>query len=278
MNINQVEIKKVKVLAFDLDDTLALSKSAISADMASMISVLLPHFYICVISGGAFSQMETQVISHLPKSNVERLIFFPENGSSLYMWDKTTGNFRAKYRELLSDTQKGAAIKALMQAEIELPQLIGSEVMSQIYGERIDDRGGQITFSALGQEAPIDVKKSWDPDRSKRTEVKAFLDRVLPEDLEVRIGGATSLDIIHKGKDKGYAIHKLLKASAYGLEDFSVDEILFFGDSLSEGGNDYPVKKSGVKVISVSGPGDTLLHLRDIMGGILDTYGEKARS
>lgn len=264
IEINSELIDRTKVLAFDLDDTLAESKAAISKDMASTISVLLKSFYICIISGGAFSQMQSQVIQYLPQENMGRLIFFPENGSSLYMWDESSGNFQAKYRELLSDEEKVLIISAFKRAEAELPELIGLQAVGQVYGDRVEDRGGQITFSALGQLAPVEAKRFWDPDRSKRLVVKEFLDKILPQSLEVRIGGATSLDVIHKGKDKAYAIGKLFHLSKYGIEDFKLEEIIFFGDSLNEGGNDYPVKSTGVMTIAVTQPGDTLKHLRGI--------------
>jgi len=55
------------------------------------------------------------------------------------------------------------------------------------------DRGSQITFSALGQQAPLDEKSGWDPDFVKRKSLKAILDTIIPE-FSVRIGGATSID------------------------------------------------------------------------------------
>src|SRR3546814_527397 len=47
----------------------------------------------------------------------------------------------------------------------------------QRWGERIEDRGSQITFSALGQQAPLDAKERWDPDFAKRKVIQAALRR-----------------------------------------------------------------------------------------------------
>jgi len=45
----------------------------------------------------------------------------------------------------------------------------------------MEDRDSQITMSALGQEAPLDVKQTWDPDFKKRTKIKAILDPMIPQ-------------------------------------------------------------------------------------------------
>ena len=59
----------------------------------------------------------------------------------------------------------------------------------KVWGEIIEDRGSQVTLSALGQHAPLDEKEHWDPDFAKRKKLKATLDTLIPE-FSVRIGGA----------------------------------------------------------------------------------------
>src|ERR1035441_10285233 len=65
------------------------------------------------------------------------------------------------------------------------------------------DRGSQITFSALGQQAPLEEKKKWDPDFAKRKKIKAILDKLIPE-FSVRMGGATSVDITKTGEARSH--------------------------------------------------------------------------
>ena len=77
--------------------------------------------------------------------------------------------------------------------------------VEQVWGEVIEDRGSQITFSALGQQAPLEQKDKWDPDFTKRKKIKAILDTLIPE-FSVRMGGATSIDITKPGIDKAYGI------------------------------------------------------------------------
>jgi HAD superfamily hydrolase (TIGR01484 family) len=121
----------------------------------------------------------------------------------------------------------------------------------KIYGQLIEDRGSQITFSALGQNAPIEMKLSWDPTREKREKIAEILRQRNPE-FDVRIGGATSIDINKRGINKGYGIRRLEQFLNIGPDD-----ILFVGDALFYGGNDYPAKATGIDCIEVKGPEET---------------------
>lgn len=73
----------------------------------------------------------------------------------------------------------------------------------ETWGPALEDRGSQVTYSALGQAAPVDAKLAWDPDNSKKEALRAYAAERLP-DLEVRSGGSTSIDITKRGIDKAY--------------------------------------------------------------------------
>ena len=119
--------------------------------------------------------------------------------------------------------------------------------VEKVWGEVIEDRGSQITFSALGQQAPLEEKKKWDPDFAKRKKIKAILDTFIPE-FSVRMGGATSIDVTKPGIDKAYGIRKLRD-----ILGISLKEMIFIGDALFAGGNDYPAEEAGVVSIPVRG-------------------------
>jgi hypothetical protein len=123
--------------------------------------------------------------------------------------------------------------------------------VERVWGEVIEDRGSQITFSALGQQAPLAEKDKWDADYSKRKRIKAILDVLIPE-FSVRMGGATSIDVTKPGIDKAYGIRKLRD-----LLGISLAEMIYIGDALFPGGNDYPAIEAGVASISVRGPRET---------------------
>jgi hydroxymethylpyrimidine pyrophosphatase-like HAD family hydrolase len=115
----------------------------------------------------------------------------------------------------------------------------------------IEDRGSQITFSGLGQQAPLEEKEKWDPDFGKRKSVKVLLDKLIPE-FSVRLGGATSIDITKHGIDKAYGIRKLRDVLGIGIK-----EMIFIGDAVFPGGNDYPAKEAGALSIEVKNPHET---------------------
>jgi HAD superfamily hydrolase (TIGR01484 family) len=121
----------------------------------------------------------------------------------------------------------------------------------KVWGEISQDRGSQITFSALGQQAPLSEKVKWDPDFAKRNKMKAILDTLIPE-FSVRLGGATSIDVTKPGIDKAYGIRKLREVLG-----ISIDEMIFVGDALFPGGNDYPAEQAGVDSIRVRDPHET---------------------
>ena len=115
----------------------------------------------------------------------------------------------------------------------------------------MEDRGSQITFSALGQQAPLEAKRTWDPDFAKRQAIKAVLDQRIPE-FSIRLGGTTSIDITKSGIDKAYGIRKLRE-----LLGIQISEMLFVGDAIFPGGNDYPAKEAGVECIQVRDPDES---------------------
>ncbi len=94
-------------------------------------------------------------------------------------------------------------------------------------------------------------KEKWDPDFAKRKKMKAALDQLLPE-FSVRLGGTTSVDITKLGIDKAYGIRKLRDTLGIAIE-----EMIFIGDALFPGGNDYPAKAAGVLSIQVRDPNES---------------------
>lgn len=235
------------LVAFDLDDTLAPSKSAIDPRMLALLEQLLQRVEVCVISGGNFEQFDAQLLSgldHLSEETLAGLHLLPTCGTQYFR--RVEGAWQASYKEVLTDEQKSRAIDAL---KTEAARLGLWE--SETWGDIIEDRGSQITFSALGQQAPVDAKKAWDPTGEKKNSLRQAVAAHLP-DLEVRSGGSTSVDITRKGIDKAYGMRKLSEQTGYSLE-----EMLFVGDRLDPEGNDYPVLAMGVTCHAVEGWEDT---------------------
>ena len=235
-----------KLVAFDLDGTLALSKQALKDDMAETLADLLGVADVAVISGGDWPQFDKQVASRLPaRADLSRLWLMPTTGTKLYTHQE--GAWKPVYAELFDDAEKTKIIDAFGEA-LEATGF----TPEQTWGERIEDRGSQITFSALGQEAPLEAKEHWDPDFAKRKVIQADLKQRLPG-LAINMGGSTSIDITREGVDKGYGLRKLAEASGFTLAD-----MLFIGDAIFPGGNDYPAKEAGVDCVRVRDPQETI--------------------
>jgi HAD superfamily hydrolase (TIGR01484 family) len=136
----------------------------------------------------------------------------------------------------------------------------------KVYGEIIEDRDSQITFSALGQDVVaalgdegVQLKEGWDPDATKKNKLRDYLAVRLPE-FEIRVGGGTSVDITKPGIDKAYGMNKLIDMLGIAKED-----ILFLGDRIQPGGNDYPVKEMGIDCLEVSDWRNTVQILQGIL-------------
>lgn len=237
---------RTRLVAFDLDDTLAPSKTAVDPRMADLLVRLLGEVEVCVISGGRFAQFESQLIANLPvaPAALARMHLMPTCGTQYYLHDGS--GWRQQYAENLTDEQKAAALAAV---ELEAKRLGYWE--SETWGDILEDRGSQITFSALGQAAPVEAKKAWDPTGEKKNALRAAVQEHLP-DLEVRSGGSTSVDITRRGIDKAYGMRRLAELTGVPFE-----EMLFVGDRLDPDGNDFPVIALGIPTRAVEGWEDT---------------------
>ncbi|MFH8249287.1 HAD-IIB family hydrolase [Microbacterium sp. B2969] len=246
-----------RLVAFDLDDTLAPSKSAIDPRIGDLLISLAERVDVAIISGGQLAQFTTQVVDRLPEASAEtlsRLHLLPTCGTQYY---RVSADGVVKiYAHSLTADEKSRALGAV---EEEAKRLGLWE--SETWGDILEDRGSQITFSALGQSAPLEAKKAWDPTGEKKNALRAAVAASIP-DLEVRSGGSTSVDITQRGIDKAYGMRQLSEQTGIPLDD-----MLFVGDRLDPDGNDYPVLAMGVECQAVDGWEDTA----DFLEGLVPT-------
>ena len=244
-----------KILAFDLDDTLSITKTPLDKEMVEVLDEILNQYEICVISGASFAQMLTQVVaplSGLGDDKLARVHLMPTCGTRYYRY--VSGEWVLQYANDLTSDQKLKIKTALENAARSLGYWEENPT-----GEIIEDRESQMTYSALGQQATPTDKYAWDPDNSKKFAIRDLVAAELP-DLEVRAGGTTSIDVTLPGIDKAYGMQQLIDHAGVTKE-----EIFFFGDKLQDGGNDYPVKLFGIDTQEVEGWEDTAGHLREMI-------------
>ena len=245
----------LRLVAFDLDDTLAPSKGALPDDVGRALVDLLEVADVCVISGGNWSQFNNQLLGNLPPARVEGLHLMPTCGTRYLTWSE--GEWRPVHEHLIPEPQRREVAEVIEREARRLG--IWEE---ETWGPVIEDRGTQITFSALGQQAPIEAKREWDPTGAKRVALK---DAIAPylDGLEPRSGGSTSVDVTEAGVDKSFGIRTLSE-----LTGIALDEMVFVGDRLDEHGNDRPVLDMGVECIATTGPEETPRIIRELIGRV----------
>lgn len=252
------EVKKT-LLAFDIDHTLSDSKKPITREMAELLTQALERFQICIMSGRSYEQFLTQVIGNLPNPSVEplqRLHLFPAQSTQYYRFD---GGWKPVYSHGLSAEQISRIFAVVQRAASELGYW--REEDHETNDKVLENRSSQVTFAGVDTEAPIEVKRAWDPDHAKREAIIARCKELTPGEFEYKLGGSTSIDITAPGMDKSYGMKYLM--SEVGIPK---EEILYFGDMTQEGGNDYPIVQLGIDTITVENYRDTMFALRGIIG------------
>ncbi len=240
--------KDKKLIVFDLDGTLTESKSDMDKETASLIGKLLEVKQVAVIGGGRYELFQRQFLTRLSVSPelLKNLFLFPTTATAFYRY---SGNgWQKVYSQELSKEEKGKILSAFEKTFAEL----NYKHPEKICGELIEDRGGEMAFSALGQDAPLELKEKWNQENPDiRSKMEEVLQNLLP-DMEVKVTGLTSIDVTRKGIDKGYGLKQIEKYLNIPLED-----MLFVGDAFFHEGNDEAALNTGVLCFEVSGPEDT---------------------
>lgn len=266
-----------KLIAFDQDDTLNITKLPVDDEMADLLADLLKKYDVCIISGTNWDVMGKNDVKMITpragEAQLRRLHIMPTTGTQYWHYvgmdcsekdlteeQKLDDGWKREYAHFLSDKQAEKIISSLERAAKKLGYWEADKLKDG--DEIIENRNSQITFSALGQWAEPDDKYKWDPDQEKR---KAIVEEISPElkdlGIKIGIGGTTSVDITLPGIDKAYGMRQLMEQTGFTDKD-----ILFIGDKLQPGGNDYPARAMGLDWIEVKSVEDTKWVLRGILG------------
>ena len=243
-------MKKFDLVAFDIDGTLTVSKSPledsplVDSDMSDLVNKLMEKYKVAIISGASMKQFETQILAHLIKDAelLKNLYLLPTNGTTICTYKG--GAWQCPPVNALTTKEK----EEIYAAFNKMFEEVGFKIPEHVYGDIIEDRGSQITFSAFGQNAPIEIKEAWDKDHEKREEMVSILKKYLP-DFASHIGGTTSIDVTRRGIDKAYGLRELLKHL-----NLPNDKLLYVGDELYPDGNDAPALTVAGECKSVKGP------------------------
>ncbi|MBI3421021.1 MAG: HAD-IIB family hydrolase [Candidatus Sungbacteria bacterium] len=254
---NLAKLKPKELIVFDIDGTLTLTKAPMDPEMATMIAQLLAVKKVAIIGGGKYGVFKEQLTPlqklKIPKPTPENLFLFPATATSFYRyehgWKKA---YALQLSQMDRDKTKRAFRKVLKQ--------IGYKHPKKVYGKVIEDRGTQVTFSALGQDVVailgtkrgVYLKTKWAKENHDlKMKIAKLVGELLPN-LEVRAAGFTSIDVTKKGIDKAYGLQQIEKHLHVHIKN-----MLFVGDAIFPGGNDYAIVRTGVDYIPVAGPSET---------------------
>jgi phosphomannomutase len=234
----------VKAALFDLDDTLAESFQPPSARIIELLTKLLEKMPVAILTAAGWPRIEHEFLEPLSKSaHMSRFFIFPNSSGQCFAFEN--GAWKEEYNLTLSADERARIRDAINKATEEI------DIRDTRYTPMIIDRETQIAYAAVGLEAPMEVKKAWDPDQMKRNMLKSAIEKRVP-DVEVRIGGTTTIDITKKGISKAHGVQWLAKHLS-----IPTSEMLFVGDALYPGGNDEVVIPTGIQTRSTSGPTET---------------------
>jgi phosphomannomutase len=255
--------KNKNLIVFDLDGTLAPSKSIADKEMIGLLLRLLEAKGVAVIGGGKYSLFKEQLIDRFPRRDdrLENLFLFPTTANSFYRYRK--GKWTKVYTHDLSSAEK----KRIKHAFAETFKELNYKHPAKVYGPVVEDRQTQMTFSPLGQDVVsvlgqkgIRLKEEW---KKKNNPLRFKMAKLLGKklkNLEVHVGGLTSVDVTRKGIDKAYGLRQINK-----YVHVPVSKMFFIGDALYPGGNDYAVKKTGVDCQRIDTPDDTKKIIKNIL-------------
>lgn len=249
---------RVRLVGFDLDNTLANSKLPMKPRMAELFSALTRRIPVAVITGGRYSLVVSQILDVLtPDADLANLHLMPTSGTCYRRW--VDGAWRRVFSHDLDADQRARAAASLERRAREQGLWF-----DEVWGERIEDRGSQVTFSVLGQQAPLEAKQAFDPTGELKERLARAVAADLP-DLKVHAAGYNSVDVAGRGIDKAFAIAQL--ASYTGID---VADMIFVGDRMNPGGNDYPAAQAGAMGVAVTSPADTLRLIDELLARLPD--------
>lgn len=257
------KLRQKKVVVFDIDGTLTPSKAPADKEMIGLLLGLLDKRSVAIIGGGKYSLFKEQLVEQLPNQDrrLEKLYLFPTNSTAFY-------RFNDSWYEVYSHELSVQEKEKIKKAFDETFHKVEYHYPEKTYGPVIEDRDTQITFSALGQEVVamcgekvgVKLKEDWNKKYDiLRQRMRDILQELLPE-FEVRAGGLTSIDVTRKGIDKAYGVRQIAEHLGVKIKD-----MLFVGDAIFPGGNDYAALKTGIDYVKVKNPTDTKELIRNLI-------------
>ncbi|KAG1907720.1 eukaryotic phosphomannomutase [Suillus fuscotomentosus] len=234
-----------KLVLFDVDETLTPARQRACPEMIQLLRDLKKHVAIGFVGGSDFVKISDQL--NVGDFNVLEFDFgFAENGLIAYRLGKLLES--QSFIKMVGEKDYQELVNFILHyiADVNIPIKRGTFV---------EFRNGMINVSPIGRNATIKERKDFQA-YDKEHHIRADFVEILREkfkrlNLTFSIGGEISFDVFPHGWDKTYCLRHVEK------DDF--EEIHFFGDKTSKGGNDYEIFSDPRTVgHTVKNPADTM--------------------
>ena len=207
-----------KVFIFDIDGTLTPSRLPMTEEFTIFFSLYSINNPFYLVTGSDIEKTKQQV----PWYILERAdALFTCCGNEMWVEEKQI------YRKEFKPPKK-----LIDYLELELK----FSPYKKQYGNHIEDRGTLLNFSIVGRDCTQEQREDYnryDTEKGERKRISEAIKRQFP-DLDAVLGGQISIDIYPKGNDKSQVLEHIEKR-------YENDELIFIGDGIVNGGNDYPL-------------------------------------
>lgn len=226
-----MDLAKIKVMAFDLDGTLAQHKQPLPLRNRNTLIALSKKYKLLMVGAGQIARIFEQ-IAQLP---VDILANY---GMQYGIYDKSTQKLNIVRNIVVPcDREKAERFTTAFREKYGFTDYSGNNVEFH--------PSGCITIPLLGASARLEDKLAFDPDRKKRRAIYNDVVNAFP-DYHVFVGGSSSFDLAPKPYNKYNALDNWCKENGY-----EHSEVVFVGDDYGLGGNDEPIYKSDFNFIKV---------------------------
>lgn len=214
-----LESRSMNKFIFDVDGTLTPSRSRIDEDFKWWFIEFCIDYEVYLVTGSDYAKTREQL--------TDQAVLWPIrvygcSGSEVWEGGELirSSNWKAPH-----------ALYELMYGWLQASKFVART------GQHIEERAGMINFSIVGRGATLAERKLYvEYDKVNRErETIAHIINTEFEGITATVGGETGIDIHPTGADKSQILKDF---------DLSKDKIIFFGDRMDYGGNDYPLAKA----------------------------------
>ena len=241
-----MDVKKIKLVAFDLDGTMTQHKTPLSEEHKQILDQLGKKYKLLMAGAGMCHRIYNQM-------NQYPIDILGNYGLQYAEYDHETKTLEIKRNEVLPCDRESVDKRVTYLRE--------KYGFTEFAGDNVEfHASGCVTIPLLGTKAKQEDKLAFDPDRTKRRAIYEDVKKLF-HDYIVFVGGSSSFDMTPAPYNKAYAIAQYCKE--HGIAH---DEVVYVGDDYGPGGNDESVYLSDFNFLTI----DDYLDFPNVVKVLLD--------